>query len=393
MSVELSIIVPTFNESLNLPLLIAKVESALRGRSWEMIIVDDNSPDGTYQLAKQFAFKDERIRCIRRINRRGLAGACIEGILSSSAPFVAVMDADLQHDESLLPKMLDKLSKNDLDIIIGSRYVDNGNANTGFSKKRATMSLIASAIAKKLLKVKFNDLMSGFFMLRRDKFDEVATNLSTSGFKILLDIAVTSGPNFKSEEMGFTFRQRISGESKLDAMVMFDFIGLVLNKATNGLVPIRFAVFGIVGAIGVAVHMVSMYFLLLIFGLRFAGAQFLATMIAMTSNYFVNNYVTYRDAKIPTDKILSGLFRFYLVCMAGAIANLSIAEIVYQMMPNWILASLLGVIMGSIWNYALSSLFVWNTNSTKTSTTSALIGGSIQLAASHLPNSKLADIS
>lgn len=387
MTAELSIVVPTFNERFNLPLLIKKVDEALLNISWEIIIVDDNSPDGTYQTAKYLARKDSRIRCIRRINRRGLAGACIEGILSSSAPFVAVMDADLQHDETLLPKMLQKLSQSDLDIVIGSRYADNGNANTGFSRKRAAMSFIASSLAKRFLNVKFNDLMSGYFMLRRDKFDEIALDLSTSGFKILLDIAVTSGSNLKSEEMGFTFRKRIIGHSKLDAMVMFDFIGLVLNKATHGLIPIRFAVFGIVGAIGVAVHMASMYFLLLIFGFRFAGAQFLSIMIAMTSNYFVNNFVTYRDAKIPNEKLLYGLFRFYLVCMAGAIANLCIAEIVYEIIPNWILASLLGVLMGSIWNYALSSLFVWNTKSSSKSMCSASIGDPLQLRESHLINS------
>lgn len=363
MTAQLSIVIPTYNERNNIPVLIEKLNECLLGISWEAIIVDDNSPDGTSDVAKKLAEVDSRIRCIRRINRKGLAGACIEGILSASSPIVAVMDGDLQHDETILPKMLDKIQNSQVDLVIGSRHIQNGSAESGFTKQRAVMSVFASSVARKLLCIKVSDLMSGFFMIRRDIIEQIAPDLSTSGFKILLDILVTSQSNLEIMEIGYNFRKRESGQSKLDAMVVFDYVGLLMNKITNGLLPIRFALFAVIGSFGVLVHMVFLYVLMSMCDIGFSLSQFVATMIAMTSNYFANNFITYRDKTIPYGETMSGLFRFYLVCMIGAIANISISSIIYEHYPNWIFASLCGVAMGSIWNYALSSSFVWTSSS------------------------------
>src|SRR5215471_5990029 len=183
----LSIVVPTFNERDNVTKLYRKLEATLKGIAWEIVYVDDNSPDGTWQVVRELARRDGRVRCIRRIGRRGLSGACIEGILASCAPFAAVMDADLQHDETQLPKMLSLLQSGDAELVVGSRYVEGGSADS-FDRSRAGASAFATSIAKRALGVAIADPMSGFFMIRADRFSELAPQLSTQGFKILLDI-------------------------------------------------------------------------------------------------------------------------------------------------------------------------------------------------------------
>src|SRR3954452_22673179 len=199
---QLSVVVPTFNERDNVTTLFQRLESALAGFSWEAIFVDDNSPDGTSEVVRLLASQDGRARCIRRIGRRGLAGACIEGILASSAPCVAVIDADLQHDETRLPQMLGLLQGGDADLVIGSRYVEGGSADS-FDKQSAGFSTLATEVAQRVLRVKVADPMSGFFMIRRDRFEELAPQLSTQGFKILLDVVATARGTLRVREVPY----------------------------------------------------------------------------------------------------------------------------------------------------------------------------------------------
>ena len=168
----LSVVVPTFNERDNVARLYRKLEAALAGIAWEVIFVDDNSPDGTWDVVRGLAQQDRRVRCIRRIGRRGLSGACIEGILASSAPYAAVMDADLQHDETQLPKMLALLQSGQAELVVGSRYVEGGSADS-FDRSRAGASAFATSIAKRVLGVSIADPMSGFFMIRRRPLQRV----------------------------------------------------------------------------------------------------------------------------------------------------------------------------------------------------------------------------
>src|SRR5690348_17545165 len=213
---RLSVVVPTFNERDNVGALFRKLETALSGIAWEVIFVDDNSPDFTWQVVRELSQKDARVRCIRRIGRRGLSGACIEGILASSAPYAAVMDADLQHDETQLPKMLALLQSGEAELVIGSRYIEGGSADS-FDKQRAGISAFATEIAKRTLGVKVSDPMSGFFAIRRDRFEKLAPELSTQGFKILLDVIATARGELRTKEVPFTFGTRLHGESKLDS--------------------------------------------------------------------------------------------------------------------------------------------------------------------------------
>jgi dolichol-phosphate mannosyltransferase len=355
---QLSVVVPTFNERDNVTTLFRRLETALAGTAFEVIFVDDNSPDGTWQVVRALAREDSRVRCIRRIGRRGLSGACIEGILASSAPSAAVIDADLQHDETQLPKMLKLLQDGEADLVVGSRYIEGGSADS-FNRQRAGASALATEVAKRVLRVKIADPMSGFFMIRRDRFEQLAPQLSTQGFKILLDIVATAHGNLRVKEIPFTFGSRLHGESKLDSMVALDFLGLVLAKLTHDVVSLRFLLFAMVGSIGLIVHFAALYTALEAFDWPFPEAQACGALSAMTSNFILNNFLTYRDQRLKGFAILRGLLLFYLVCSVGLLANVGVAFSVYDQEPIWWLAGAAGALMGVVWNYAMSGLFVW----------------------------------
>ncbi len=355
---ELSVIVPTFNERDNVLVLFARLDAALQGVAWEAIFVDDNSPDGTWEVVKELARRDPRARALRRIGRRGLAGACIEGCLASSASYVAVIDADLQHDETRLPVMLAKLRAGEADIAIGSRYVEGGSS-ASFDRRRQGISSFATTLAQKLLRIDVADPMSGFFMLRRDRFEQVAPQLSVQGFKILLDILASARGALRVAEVPFVFGTRHAGESKLDSMVAVDFLGLVLAKLTGDAVSLRFLLFASVGALGFAVHLALLYLVLSISDMPFAEAQTIAAVGAMTSNFLLNNFLTYRDQRLKGAALLRGLLLFYLVCSVGLVANVGVAFSAYGQNAAWWLAGAAGALMGVVWNYAMSGLFVW----------------------------------
>jgi dolichol-phosphate mannosyltransferase len=355
---QLSVVVPTFNERDNVTVLYRRLDATLKDIAWEVVFVDDNSPDSTWEVVRGLARQDSRVRCIRRIGRRGLSGACIEGILASSAPYAAVIDADLQHDETQLPKMVGLLQRGEAELVVGSRYIEGGSADS-FGKGRAGVSALATEVAKRVLKVEIADPMSGFFMIRRDRFEQLAPQLSIQGFKILLDIVATAQGKLRTIEVPFTFGSRQHGESKLDSMVALDFLGLVLAKLTHDVVSLRFLLFAMVGSIGLVVHLVALFVALRFFDAPFAEAQAVGALVAMTSNFILNNFLTYRDQRLKGFAILRGLLLFYLVCSVGLFANVGVAFSVYDQEPIWWLAGAAGALMGVVWNYAMSGLFVW----------------------------------
>lgn len=355
---ELTVVVPTYNESENVPVLIERLGIVLAGVAWEVIVVDDDSPDGTAALVKSIAAADPRVRCIRRVGRRGLAGACIEGILASSAPVVAVMDADLQHDEALLPKMLAEL-RSGADLVVGSRYVGGGSSGDGLSSIRQWGSETATRLAKRALGVELGDPMSGFFMIRRPLVEGVAGELSREGFKVLLDIVSTIEEPIRIVELPFTFRGRHAGESKLDSLVTAEYLGLLFSKISGGVLPVRFLMFAAVGASGIIVHIASLYLGLDLFGWGFEWSQLFAVMAAMTWNYILNNQLTYRDRRLRGMAFVVGLFTFYVVCTFGTIANVGVASWIHGFHPVPWIAGLAGAVMGAVFNYAASSVLTW----------------------------------
>jgi dolichol-phosphate mannosyltransferase len=358
---RLAVIVPVFNEAANVAPLVQRLDAALAGIAWEAIFVDDDSPDGTAAVVRGIGARDPRIRCLRRIGRRGLASACMEGFLSTAAPFVAVIDGDLQHDESILPALLAAV-EGGADIAIGSRHVAGGAAEAGFSAARGALSDLGATMARLLLPTPVADPMSGFFLLPRALVEEVAPRVAGRGFKILLDILLSAGRKLVVAEIPYSFRSRQAGESKLDATVLLEFAALLLDKATGGVVPLRFIAFAMVGGIGVVVHMAALFLLVQAGGFGFGAAQWGATLVAMTANFALNNRITYRDARLSGPALWRGLLVFYLVCGIGAAANVGIAGLlVRDGVLAWGLAGAAGALLTVVWNYAVSSTLVWRT--------------------------------
>jgi dolichol-phosphate mannosyltransferase len=355
---ELSVIVPAYNERDNVPLMVDLLRRTLQGVSWEVIFVDDNSPDGTAAAVRAIGAADGRVRCIRRIGRRGLAGACIEGILSSQARYVAILDADMQHDETLLVPMLERLRKGDVDVVVGSRYIPGGSADS-FTSKRRFMSRLSHVAAHMITKVDLSDSGSGFFMIRRDAVEALAPRLSSQGFKLLLDIMTTARGTLRPAELPYTFRQRQHGESKLDAHIILDFAALLVAKLTNDAISFRFLMFCFVGLTGVVIHMSALQVAVEMLGLRFAAAQVAATVLAVCWNFVLNNMLTYRDQRLSGWRFVTGLLRFQLICAVGAISNVGAAAWIYDYNDNWWLAGLGGALMSAVWNYVVSAAFVW----------------------------------
>jgi dolichol-phosphate mannosyltransferase len=356
---RVSIIVPTYCEAENVAPTIAAIEGALGAIAWEIIFVDDDSPDGTVAAVRTLGEHDARVRVIRRVGRRGLAGAVIEGMMASAADTVAVIDADLQHDEALLPKMLDAIEAGSADLVIATRYAQSGNAGGGFSKLRRNASTFATRLSNLLLKTNVSDPMSGFFMIRRDAIDGIAPNLATGGFKLLLDILASAPANLKIVEMPYQFRPRQLGTSKLDALVIADFLGLLLSKLSGNSISPRFFLFALVGATGLIVHLAALRTFLMTTHIPFNAAQFAAAFVAMTSNFFLNNALTFRDRRLTGVAAFKGLLTFYLVCSIGTLANVGVAELIYLRDASWWRAGIAGAVMAAVFNYAVSSMLTW----------------------------------
>jgi dolichol-phosphate mannosyltransferase len=318
--------------------------------------VDDDSPDGTANKVRELGRTNSRVRCMQRIGRRGLSTAVIEGMLASSAPYLAVIDADMQHDEKLLPLMLTTLKSAELDIVVGSRYVAGGTI-ADWDKGRAAISNIATRLARVLGTAALADPMSGFFMLHRSAFERAMRRLSGQGFKILLDLFASTPAPYRFKELPYVFGERMHGESKLDSLVVWEYLMLLLDKLIGRWVPVRFVLFAGVGGLGVIVHLATLRLALI--SLSFPFAQTVATVGAMTSNFLVNNILTYRDQRLRGLKLAVGLLSFYAICSIGAAANVGVASAVFEQRHSWWLAGLAGSAVGVVWNYAVSSVFTW----------------------------------
>jgi len=358
---ELAVVIPTFNERGNVPTLIAKLDAALKGRNWEAIFVDDDSPDGTAQAVRDLARLDKRVRVIQRIGRRGLSTACIEGMCATAAPFVAVIDGDLQHDETILPKMLDALEGDDaLEVAIGSRFVDGGGTGE-WDSDRVAKSAFATKLSRRVLKAELTDPMSGFFMIRTEIARAMVPTLSGIGFKILLDIMTASPRPLKFVELPYVFRCRTEGESKLDHVVAMEYLIALYDRMFGKVVPVRFAMFSAIGAVGAGLHFLVLGILFRGMDAPFVAATIVATLGAMTFNFFLNNALTYRGQRLKGAKELwSGWVSFCIVCSVGAVANVGVAAFMHNVQHgDWRLSALAGIVVAAVWNFALSSRFTW----------------------------------
>jgi dolichol-phosphate mannosyltransferase len=356
---ELTIVIPTLNERNNIEPLVERLSLALDGTSWEVLFVDDDSRDGTLDVLHALSRRYAQIRFIRRVGRRGLTSACMEGLSASSAPYLAIMDADLQHDESLLSQMLAILKSGEAELVNGSRYISGGGVGE-WNEGRQRLSHFGTRLGQAILKTRLTDPLSGFFMLRRELFDEAIDRMSGLGFKILLDLVSSLPRKVSVHELPYYFRKRHSGESKLDSLVSLEYLLLLLHKILGSYIPVRFLMFVAVGSTGMVVHLLVLGTLLNFLGLVFVWSQTAATVMAMISNYALNNLFTHRDMRLTGPTLLRGLVLFMLVSTIGALASISVATLLFDNGLIWWAAGLLGIGVGAVWNYAVSSVLVWS---------------------------------
>ncbi|OYV39415.1 MAG: dolichol monophosphate mannose synthase [Acidocella sp. 20-61-6] len=354
---SLTVVVPCYNERGNVAPMVAALARALAGLDWEVVFVDDDSPDGTAAAARELARGDARVRCIRRVGRRGLSSAVIEGALSSSADYVAVIDGDMQHDETRIPLMLEAVAGG-AELAVGSRHVAGGDSAGLSSPMRVRLSRTGIRLAQMVTGTQVSDPMSGFFLLRRDLFERLAARLTGQGFKILLDLILASPERLRIVEIPYQFRPRAAGESKLDALVLVQFAGLLVDKALRGTVPLRFLAFALVGGFGVLVNLAVLE-LAGWLGADFGTAQTIGTIVAMIANFQLNNQLTYRAQRLKGGRAWRGLLLFLVVCSLGAIANIGIARALYAENGSGLLSGAAGAAIGVVWNYAVSATLVW----------------------------------
>ncbi len=361
--VELAVVLPTFNERGNIEPVLEKLKASLGGISYEVIFVDDDSPDGTAAAVRSIALENPRVRVLQRIGRRGLSSACLEGMMATPAPYIAVMDADLQHDERILPAMLEKLKAGNLDLVVATRNTGGGGMGE-FAKNRVLLSNLGRKLSHLVSHTDLSDPMSGFFLVDRRFLEEVVHGASGVGFKILLDLVASARRPVRFDEVPYTFRQRIHGSSKLDILVGIEYLQLLLDKTIGNLIPPRFLIFSLVGAAGLVLSMALLYVLYSLLHRPFEESQAVTTFVAMTLNFFLNNSLTYRDRRLRGSRLAIGLLTFYAACFIGAVINIRIAEFVKNAGVAWYLAGACGLVIGAVWNYGVTSITTWRISRT-----------------------------
>jgi len=358
MPLDLAVVIPTLDEAANVIPLLDKLRAVLHGIEWEAVFVDDNSADGTAAVLRDVGRHDRSVRVLQRIGRQGLASACIEGMLATAAPYIAVIDADLQHDESILPRMYERIRSEGLDLVVATRENQDGEP-AGFTKRRALLSDMGSRLSRLVCRCDLADPMSGFFVVDRRLLEEVAPRLSGVGFKILLDIVASARRPLRFAEVLYRFHPRLHGESKLDIIVGMEYLELLLDKLAGHLIPVRFVMFALVGSLGIVVHLAVLALLFRIGRMSFLYSQAWATLAAMTFNYALNNATTFRDRRLRGIDFVGGLMIFYLACSVGALVNLTFARFLLAAGLPWWLAGLPGAVVSSLWNYGVNAVFTW----------------------------------
>jgi dolichol-phosphate mannosyltransferase len=355
---ELTVVAPTFNERVNVEVLFAGLDRALSGIDFELIVVDDDSPDGTAEAARTLARADRRVRVLQRIGRKGLASAVVEGFMASSSPYLAVIDADMQHDESVLPRMLAELKAGNLDLVIGSRNAAQGSMGK-FPSERVALSNLGKRLSRLVCHVEVSDPMSGFFVLTRSFLEEVVHSLSLAGFKILIDILASSPRPVRIAETGYTFRPRVHGRSKLDVLVGLEYLRLLADKLVGGWIPVNYVLYSLMGTIGAIGQMACVFTLLHVFHFAFWNAQATSSVLVIVVNFLLNNSITFRSHKLEGWHLIAGLALYSVSCGVGLVTNVRIADLLRSGHVPWYAASFVGLLIGSVWNYWVTSVFVW----------------------------------
>ncbi len=361
---RLSIVLPSYNERDNIIPLITQLLKMDEFFDLELLIVDDDSSDGTSTAVKELSKKNPQIRLIRRVGRSGLASAIKEGLLDATGDIAVVMDSDGQHEPGAIKDGLIKLKKGNLDVVSGSRFLNN-SAILGLSQRRADGSSLANQFSRISLSKNYfhlTDYMSGFLVFNLKTCLPNIYKVDVGGFKFFYELLAISKGNLQVGEIPLTFQPRTYGESKLDLSIFWDFLISLLHSLSLRLLPRRAISFAIVGLSGVIVQLTTTQILMTLFYMNFRQALTVSVIAAATSNYLINNALTFRSNRLSGKALLKGLLKFLLVASLPVIANISLATTFYNVVArNEFWAQLIGIVVVFVWNYAASSRFVWNT--------------------------------
>ena len=364
---EISIVIPVYNEIGNVEHLVNQLDTALVGRQWEALFVDDDSPDGTADEVRRMSLYDPRIRLILRIEDAGLAKACIQGMLSAKADLLCIMDGDGQHDPVYIPELIAELHRTQADLVSAAREINDAMNPATLGATRQRLSEIGNALIRKVTGRQTSDPLTGFFLIRRDAFLSVARRLSNSGFKLLFDI-LASNHALRHVEIPFNFKERHTGDSKLDGHVLWQFLSLALEKLCHGWIPARVISFLAVGSLGLIVHM-AVLFITLALGADFQYAQSCAAIIAMTFNFGLNNILTFRDRRFHGRGLIAGGAGYFLTCSVSLLANVILATWAYQRLEGMVLpAALAGISVDVAWKFIVSDRLLWRKKQRKFAT-------------------------
>lgn len=360
---KISILIPTFNELKNIERLVSQLTFLSNKFEFEILFVDDDSPDGTSEKVMELIKKHHHIRLIRRIGRVGLSSAIREGLLNSDSDIALVMDGDGQHDPAAIESILEILLENDLDLVVGSRFHPEARI-LGLSEKRELGSFLANRSARFTLHRNYShltDYMSGFFALKLQPLTSLIRFVNVNGFKFLYELLALSKGRLKVDEVPLVFNKRIHGNSKLDISIFWDFLISLLHTFSFRIIPRRAISFALVGSSGVVVQLSITWILMTFLEFDFIFALPIAIISAAISNYLINNALTFRYKRLCGLSLFAGLLKFLIVASLPVIANVGLSTALYKnVFQDVIWAQMCGILVVFVWNYAASSAFVWN---------------------------------
>ena len=363
MKINLSVILPTFNERNNILSLLDELLKLSESYEIELIVVDDSSTDGTSSSVRELAQADRRIRLINRLGRAGLSSAIKEGCLCATGEVLAIMDTDGQHEVRSVANGLKKLIEDKLDFVTGSRFLEESSIK-GLSDARKGGSNVANTLARFSLPNRYShltDFMSGCMILDRQSCISFIERIDVNGFKFFYELLAVSKGKLKGEEIELIFQPRQYGSSKLDIAIVWDFLVSLVHTCLQRSIPRKAISFAFVGSTGVFVQFFVIYSLIWFVGIDFEKALPFAVVIAASSNFLINNALTFRSNRLRNRALIIGLFKFLIVSSLPILANVGLATTFFTYVsPNTLLSQIAGIIVVYIWNYAASSRLVWN---------------------------------
>ena len=356
-STEFSLVVPTYCESQNIAILVEKVHQSLSSYSYELVVVDDNSPDGTSEIANSLS-QQYPVRVITRRNERGLASAVVEGFKQARGDILGVIDADLQHPPEVIPELLETVMSG-ADVVIASRYVEGGGSE-GWSASRKIISKGSKLLAQVLLPAArgIKDPLSGFFLLRKEVIDGV--ELSPTGYKILLEVLV-KGKATEVAEVPYIFKVRERGTSNLTSGEGIRYLKHLTRLTGLQAGAMRFLKFSLVGLSGVLVNEGLLWLLTENLGLYYLLSAAIAVETAIITNFILNDIWTFRDRRTSGNRSLLGRgLKFNLVSLGGLGINIAILWTVTEVVGiSYLISNLIGIAGATLWNYTINTLWTW----------------------------------